>query len=226
MLGPHTTIALLVTASLAVVTAVAWQCLQQRRKDKYSEFAPGIFAALKAMMDTPYSEDTHGSLLVTVKEKFFGAVEAPDWRTIGFQRRDSPVSDFRAFGVLTLNVMDRFDMATYERMANLLREHETLAYPFALTVITIGRDLALAIGSDSPQLRSYLKVVSAITHTPIAKTVTQLQNCQHDSVLRVYTDLLEALMISFTEAWITAQPRTLLEFNEVYRKYKAQNGLK
>ncbi|GIQ85427.1 hypothetical protein KIPB_007091 [Kipferlia bialata] len=163
-----------------------------------------------------------------------------DWRSVGFQRKSCPWTDFRACGMLVLDSMDRLlgeagagaplgdtderegeGRGVTNRLAALVarvgqdgRDHPQAGYPFALAWIN-----HLMAGCDSLRDRG--------THSMYASILDTLdKNGSPDTAGYVYTHFLHSVLDTaerFYTHWTLNRPETVMGYNEVYAQFIASD---
>ena len=149
---------------------------------------------LQEIANTNYDEASaeNREELEKVRAKF----GVTDWREIGFQRADSPVTDFRAFGMLTLRCLRLTNAHT--RMQKF-RTHDANELPFALTYINIGS--------------TYLHLLDTNPAFLARHSFTQ------DGYVQEFVNYVDRVVVDFERFWLKTDPENIMAFNTEWRRY-------
>lgn len=163
---------------------------------------------LQKIAETQYDPHnaSHCDKLHQVERKFSDALckstLEPDWKRLGFQRSESPVTDFRALGVLTL------DMLLHSTVYFELQEAiEMGGFPYALVMITLTFDILSLASKDIS------------TGFTIPDHTTEL-----DDLLTQLAAFVDRLILDIASRLERAGGQPLLEFPSVYKEFKRAHG--
>ena len=145
--------------------------------------------------------------------------EARDWQVLGFQRRDTPVSDFRASGAWGLTCV-----------AHFAREHAATgaAIARATSLPTTGYPLALALIHASVAARSLLEegLLDGLLE-PLGAAAPRSSACAESEGqppgLAALAEVAAQLLLLLDDAWLRAQPPlNVMAFNAVWARVQAE----
>lgn len=163
---------------------------------------------LQRLAGTEYDphNKAHCEKLRQIEQKFsdtlFKSTLEPDWKRLGFQRSESPVTDFRAMGILTL------DMLLHSRAFQDVQEiAETNGFPYALVVITLTFDL-LNLSAKN--------VCTGFTFPDC--------DIELDALVSEVAAFVDSLVLDIVERLKCAGGEPLLAFPLVYKEFKHARG--
>ncbi len=167
--------------------------LLRRRKTPTAEqrnAVEGLIALTKTQYDPNNKE--HVAALERVREKF----QVEDWTSVGFQRKESPVTDFRGFGMLTVECMLRTH--AHERMQKF-RTGDSNELQLGLTIINIGNAFLQRLRHDDAFLVKY--------------------TFSRDLYVDDFVAYVDRLLVDFEKFWFSTHPQNIMSFNQVWEQY-------
>ena len=152
---------------------------------------------LREIANTGYDQDSPSDRreLEEVRAKF----GVTDWRDMGFQRADSPVTDFRAFGMLTLKCLE---LTEAHKKIHKYGTHEAAELPFALTYINIGS--------------TYLSLLETNPSFLARHSFTQ------DGYVQEFVNYVDRVIVDFEDFWLKTKPENIMTFNSEWRRYQSK----
>eukprot|EP00768_Dysnectes_brevis_P006519 gnl/Dysnectes_brevis/5168_a7316_800.p1 GENE.gnl/Dysnectes_brevis/5168_a7316_800~~gnl/Dysnectes_brevis/5168_a7316_800.p1 ORF type:complete len:249 (-),score=1.72 gnl/Dysnectes_brevis/5168_a7316_800:28-774(-) len=121
-----------------------------------------------------------------------------NWKDAGFQRHGSPITDFRAMGMLVPELTTRIPNLSDLNSQSNHPEHGC-SYPLALLIISIGNDAVKLVQENPRTLLSGLNSAEAMMDR-----------------FAIYVSIL---VQDFHKQWIKACPENMLGFPSVYKPW-------
>lgn len=163
---------------------------------------------LQALARTPYDPQNtiHCDKLRLVEENFSAVLRKstfePDWRRLGFQRSESPITDFRALGILVLDML--LNSKVFPEIQEMV---EAGGFPYALVLITLTFDFLDLASRD---------MATGFTFPDREVELTDL--------LGEVAAFVDSLILDLAARLKRAGGQPLLEFPSVYKKFKHTRG--
>lgn len=163
---------------------------------------------LQTLARTPYDPQNtiHRDKLRLVERNFSDVLckstFEPDWRRLGFQRSESPITDFRALGILALDML-----LTSKVFPEIQEMADTGGFPYALVLITLTFD--------------FLNLASRDIDTGF---IFPDHEAELDDLLREVAAFVDSLILDLAARLERAGGQPLLEFPSIYKEFKHARG--
>ncbi|CAL6000247.1 ELMO/CED-12_domain-containing protein [Hexamita inflata] len=185
-----------VLASLFLVLLTILIVFKQRNRQPTQEQV----SALNKLIDVTkinFDETSHDhiTLLELVQTKF----KVENWTDIGFQRKNSPVTDFRSFGLLSLHCLLRTE--AHLKMQKF-KSKDADCLPFALSYLNIGHQYIETMKKNPKFLA---------------------QHTFSENVIDDFVKYVDTTLVDFERFWLSQRPENIMAYNQLWSKYEKKH---
>lgn len=146
-----------------------------------------------------------------------------EWGDLGFQGKD-PSTDFRGMGFLGLDQLVYFSKTHKSQARKVLEISQTQAYfPFAATGINITAFVMELLRSHKLDRTIYSMMDEALlTDTLFHPNGFSANKICVDLCLHIVYEIYSKLYIQFGEVWLFEKPKDLMDFPEIFSRFKVR----